>query len=146
MTRTLEDFLRDFSYSQPRFVLLVLSVFGGVGLVLVGIGVYSVISYTVSRQTQEIGIRMALGASRGDVLAMVMRMGLWLMGAGLVVGLTVSFAINRVLATQLWGVTARDPLTYIGVSLVVLVAGAAACWFPARRATRVDPLVALRFE
>jgi putative ABC transport system permease protein len=100
----------------------------------------------VSRQTQEIGIRMALGASRGDVLAMVMRMGLWLMGAGLVVGLTVSFAINRVLATQLWGVTARDPLTYIGVSLVVLVAGAAACWFPARRATRVDPLVALRFE
>jgi putative ABC transport system permease protein len=146
MTRTLEDFLRDFSYSQPRFVLLVLGVFGGVGLVLVGIGVYSVISYTVSRQTQEIGIRMALGASRGDVLAMVMRMGLWLMGAGLVVGLTVSFAINRVLATQLWGVTARDPLTYIGVSLVVLVAGAAACWFPARRATRVDPLVALRFE
>jgi putative ABC transport system permease protein len=146
MTRTLEDFLRDFSYSQPRFVLLVLSVFGGVGLVLVGIGVYSVISYTVSRQTQEIGIRMALGASRGDVLAMVMRMGLWLMGAGLVVGLSVSFAINRVLATQLWGVTARDPLTYIGVSLVVLVAGAAACWFPARRATRVDPLVALRFE
>jgi putative ABC transport system permease protein len=146
MTRTLEDFLRDFSYSQPRFVLLVLSVFGGVGLVLVGIGVYSVISYTVSRQTQEIGIRMALGASRGDVLAMVMRMGLWLMGAGLVVGLSVSFAINRVLATQLWGVTARDPLTYIGVSLVVLVAGAAACWFPARRVTRVDPLVALRFE
>jgi putative ABC transport system permease protein len=63
-----------------------------------------------------------------------------------VVGLSVSFAINRVLATQLWGVTARDPLTYIGVSLVVLVAGAAACWFPARRVTRVDPLVALRFE
>jgi putative ABC transport system permease protein len=146
MTRTLEDFLHDFSYSQPRFVLLVLAVFGGVGLVLVGIGVYSVISYTVSRQTQEIGIRMALGASRGNVVAMVMRMGLTLMGAGLAVGLAASFAVNRVLTTELWGVTVRDPLTYIAVSLVVLAAGAAACWFPARRATRVDPLVALRFE
>jgi putative ABC transport system permease protein len=146
MTRTLEDFLHDFSYSQPRFVLLVLAVFGGVGLVLVGIGVYSVISYTVSRQTQEIGIRMALGASHGNVLSMVMRMGLSLMGAGLAVGLAASFAVNRVLATQLWGVTERDPLTYVGVSLVVLAAGAAACWFPARRATRVDPLIALRFE
>jgi putative ABC transport system permease protein len=146
MTRTLEDFLRDFSYSQPRFVLTVLGVFAGVGLVLVGIGVYSVISYTVSRQTQEIGIRMALGASRGNVLGMVMRMGLWLMGAGLLVGLAASFAVNKVLATQLWGVTTRDPLTYVGVTLVVLIAGAAACWFPATRATRVDPLIALRFE
>jgi putative ABC transport system permease protein len=77
---------------------------------------------------------------------MVMRMGLSLMGAGLAVGLAASFAVNRVLATQLWGVTERDPLTYVGVSLVVLAAGAAACWFPARRATRVDPLIALRFE
>jgi putative ABC transport system permease protein len=146
MTRTLEDFLRDFSYSQPRFVLLVLGVFAGVGLVLVAIGVYSVISYTVSRQTQEIGIRMALGAGRSDVLTMVMRMGLWLMGAGLAVGLAASFAVNRILASELWGVTPRDPMTYVAVSLVVLAAGVAACWFPARRATRVDPLVALRFE
>jgi putative ABC transport system permease protein len=146
MTRTLEDFLRDFSYSQPRFVLLVLGVFGGVGLLLVGIGVYSVISYTVSRQTQEIGIRMALGAGRTDVIAMVMRMGFWLMAGGLTVGLAASFAVNKVLATQLWGVTPRDPLTYAGVALVVLACGVAACWFPARRATRVDPLVALRFE
>jgi putative ABC transport system permease protein len=146
MTRTLEDFLSDFSYSQPRFVLLVLAVFGGVGLVLVGIGVYSVISYTVSRQTQEIGIRMALGASRGNVMTMVMRMGLTLMSVGLAVGLAASFAVNRILANELWGVTVRDPLTYVGVSLVVLVAGAAASWFPARRATRVDPLIALRFE
>jgi putative ABC transport system permease protein len=77
---------------------------------------------------------------------MVMRMGLWLMAAGLAVGLTASFAVNQVLATQLWGVTPRDPLTYAGVALVVLVCGAAACWFPARRATRVDLLIALRFE
>jgi putative ABC transport system permease protein len=146
MTRTLEDFLRDFSYSQPRFILMVLGVFAGSGLVLVAIGVYSVISYTISRQTQEIGIRVALGAGRGDVMAMVMRMGLWLMGGGLAIGLGASFAVNKVLATQLWGVTPRDPATYIGVSLVVLAAGVAACWFPAQRATRVDPLIALRFE
>jgi putative ABC transport system permease protein len=146
MTRTLDDFLSDFSYAQPRFTLLVLGVFAGVGLVLVAIGVYSVISYTVSRQTQEIGIRMALGAGRGDVIAMVMRMGLWLMSGGLALGLAASLAVNRVLSAELWGVTPRDPLTYIAVSLVVVISGAAACWFPARRATRVDPLVALRFE
>ena len=80
MTRTLDDFLSDFSYAQPRFLLAVLGVFAGVGLVLVAVGVYSVIAYTVSRQTHEIGIRMALGASRGDVIGMVLRMGLWLVG------------------------------------------------------------------
>ena len=146
MTRTLEDFLSDFSYAGPRFTLLVLGVFAGVGLVLVAIGVYSVISYTVSRQTQEIGIRMALGAGRRDVIGMVMRMGLWLMLTGLAVGLLAAFAVNKVLAAQLFGVTARDPMTYAAVCVVVLLAGAAACWFPARRATRIDPLVALRFE
>jgi putative ABC transport system permease protein len=146
MTRTLDDFLRDFSYAQPRFLLAVLGVFAGVGLVLVAVGVYSVIAYTVSRQTQEIGIRMALGASRGNVIGMVLRMGLWLVGIGLAVGLAASMVANKVLASQLWGVSARDPLTFAAVALVVLVAGVAACWFPARRATRVDPMIALRFE
>jgi len=146
MTRTLDDFLSDFSYAQPRFLLAVLGVFAGVGLVLVTVGVYSVIAYTVSRQTHEIGIRMALGASRGDVIGMVLRMGLWLVGTGLAVGLGASLAANRVLASELWGVSARDPLTFAAVAVVVLVAGVAACWFPARRATRVDPTIALRFE
>lgn len=146
MTRTLANFLSDFSYAQPRFILLVLSVFAGIGLLLVAIGVYSVIAYTVSRQTQEIGIRMTLGASRGDVLGMVLRMGLWLMAAGLLVGLALSLAVNRLIASELWGVSPRDPATFVAVALVVLAAGLAACWFPARRATRVDPLVALRFE
>jgi putative ABC transport system permease protein len=108
--------------------------------------VYSVIAYTVSRQTQEIGIRMALGASRGDVIGMVLRMGLWLVGIGLAVGLAASLVANKVLASELWGVSARDPLTFIAVALVVLAAGVAACWFPAQRATRVDPMIALRFE
>ena len=146
MTRTLDDFLSDFSYAQPRFLLAVLGVFAAVGLVLVAVGVYSVIAYTVSRQTQEIGIRMALGASRGDVIGMVLRMGLWLVGIGLAVGLAASLVANKLLASELWGVSARDPLTFVVVAFVVLAAGVAACWFPARRATRVDPMIALRFE
>ncbi len=146
MTRSLDDLLNDFSYAQPRFLLSVLGVFAGVGLVLVAVGVYSVIAYTVSRQTHEIGIRMALGASRGDVIGMVLRMGLWLVAIGLAVGLAASMAANKVLASELWGVTARDPLTFAAVAVVVLGAGVAACWFPARRATRVDPMIALRFE
>jgi putative ABC transport system permease protein len=89
---------------------------------------------------------MALGASRGNVIAMVMRMGLWLVGIGLAVGLAASLAANKVLASELWGVSARDPLTFAAVGMVVLAAGIAACWFPARRATRVDPVIALRFE
>jgi predicted permease len=145
-TRTAEDFLSDFSYAQPRFVLLVLSVFAATALGLVAIGVYSVIAYTVSRQTHEIGIRMALGASRRDVIAMVLRMGVWLIGAGMAVGLAASLAVNRILQSELIGVTAHDPATFLTVAAVVMVAGIAACWFPALRATRVDPLIALRFE
>jgi putative ABC transport system permease protein len=146
MTRPLEDFMADFTYAQPRFVLLVLGVFAALGLLLVGAGVYSVIAYTVSRQTHEIGIRMALGAGRGDVVRMVLRMGLWLIAVGLGIGLGASFLVNRVLASELSGVTPRDPATFFAVSLVVLVVGASACWFPACRATKVDPVVALRFE
>jgi putative ABC transport system permease protein len=146
MTRRLEDFLSDFSYAQPRFVLLVLGVFAGIGLLLVAVGVYSVIAYTVSRQTHEIGVRMALGAGRGQVLAMVLRMGLRLLGTGVVLGLAGSAAVSRVIASQLWGVSPHDPVTMALVAAVVAGAGLAACWFPARRATRVDPLVALRYE
>jgi putative ABC transport system permease protein len=146
LTRTLESFLSDFSYAQPRFTLLVLGVFAGSGLVLVAIGVYSVIAYTVSRQTHEIGIRLALGASRADVIGMVLRMGMWLIAAGLGVGLVASFLVSKVLASELFGVSARDPLTFAAVSLVVMAAGTAACWVPAMKATRIDPMVALRFE
>jgi putative ABC transport system permease protein len=146
MTRRLEDFLSDFSYAQPRFVLLVLGVFAGIGLLLVAVGVYSVIAYTVSRQTHEIGIRMALGASRRDVIAMVMRMGMWMIAGGLAAGLAASLAVSKVLSSEVFGVSARDPLTFAVVSAVVVAAGLAACWFPAMRATRIDPTVALRFE
>jgi len=146
LTGTLKDYLKSFSYSEPRFTLILLGVFAGVGLVLVAIGVYSVIAYTVSRQTHEIGIRMALGAGHTDVLRMVMRMGLRLIGLGTIAGLAASFGVTRLLASQLWGVSPNDPLTICAVVAVVATAGLAACYFPARRATRVDPMVALRHE
>jgi putative ABC transport system permease protein len=146
MTGTLKGYLTQFSYAEPRFSLVLLGVFATVGLLLVGIGVYSVIAYTVSRQTQEIGLRMALGARRIDVLSMVVRMGLQLVVVGVVIGLLATVAATRVLANQLWGVTARDPITLGAAVLVMTLAGLAACYFPARRATRVDPMVALRYE
>jgi putative ABC transport system permease protein len=145
-TGTLKQFLTRFSYAEPRFALVVLGVFAGVGLILVAVGVYSVIAYTVSRQTQEIGIRMALGARRVDVLGMIIRMGLRLVAVGVGVGLAASFAATRVMRHQLWGISPHDPLTLAAVVGVMTLAGFAACYFPARRATRVDPIVALRYE
>ena len=145
-TGSLSDFMKQFSYAEPRFSLILLGVFAGVGLILVALGVFSVIAYTVSRQTHEIGIRMALGAGPSDVLRMVIGMGLRLLGVGVGVGLAASFAVMRVISSQLWQVSPRDPATMLSVVTVVALAGLAACYFPARRATRVDPLVALRHE
>jgi len=146
LTGTLKDFLKSFSYAEPRFSLILLGVFASVGLVLVAIGVFSVIAYTVSRQTHEIGIRIALGAGQADVLRMVMRMGVRLIGLGTIAGLAASFGVTRLLASQLWGISPHDPVTLVGVVAVVAIFGLAACYFPARRATHVDPMVALRYE
>jgi putative ABC transport system permease protein len=145
-TDTLASYLMQFTYAGPRFSLILLAIFAAVGLVLVSIGTYSVIAYTVTRQTHEIGIRMALGAVDVDVFRMVLGMGLRLIGIGLAAGLAASFAATRVLASQLWEVSPNDPITIAGVVGVVTVIGLAACYFPARRATRVDPLIALRYE
>ena len=146
MTGTLESYINSFSYAQPRFGFLLITVFASIGLILVSIGVYSVIAYTTARRTHEIGIRMALGANGSDVQSLVIWGGLRLVGIGVLIGLAASFALSRVLATQLWGVSAHDPVTLTGVPILLLVIGALACWLPARRATRVNPIVALRYE
>jgi putative ABC transport system permease protein len=146
LTGTLNGYLRQFSYSEPRFSLVLLSVFASVGLVLVAVGVYSVIAYTVARQTREIGIRMALGAGRRDVLRMVSVMGLRLIAFGAVIGLIASFGATRFIASQLTGVSPHDPFTLMGVVVLMALVGVAACYVPAQKASRVDPLVALRTE
>lgn len=146
LTGTLTDYLKLFSYAAPRFSLILLGVFAGVGLLLVGMGVYSVVAYTVAQRTHEIGIRIALGAGRADVLWMVVRLGCRLLVVGLVVGLVASFGATRVIASQLWGISPHDPFTLIGVVGVLVLAGLAACYVPARKATRVNPITALKCE
>ena len=145
-TGTLEGYISQFPYAGPRFGFFLMTIFGSIGLLLVTIGVYSVLAYTTARRTHEIGIRMALGAEGSDVQGMVIRMGLRLVGIGVAIGLIVSLAIGRVIATQLWGVSAYDPWTLVCVPALLLITGIVACWLPARRAASVDPLVALRYE
>lgn len=146
LTGTLEGYLEQFSYSQPRFGLILFGVFAGIGLALVAIGVFSVMAYSVSLQTHEIGIRMALGAQQGSVLRMVLKKGLLIIALGIIIGEVVSLALTRFVQSQIWGVSARDPLTFAAVLAVLVMVGIAACLVPARRATKVDPLVALRYE
>jgi putative ABC transport system permease protein len=145
-TGTLENFMKQFSYSGPRFGLLLLGIFAANGLVLVAIGVYGVMAYAVSRQTHEIGIRMALGALSVNVLRLVITTGMELVGIGVAIGLAASIGAARLLKQQLFGVSAFDPLTLASVLLVLIMVGIAACLFPARKATKVDPLIALRYE
>ncbi|MGB9461131.1 MAG: FtsX-like permease family protein, partial [Candidatus Acidiferrum sp.] len=142
---TLEASLQGF-YRGPQFQLATLGGFAGIGLVLVVIGIFSVMAYTVSLRTQEFGIRMALGAQRGDVLKMLLRNGLALIVAGTIAGLIISLALTRFIASQVWGVSPTDPWTFAAVVAIVALSGLAACSFPARRATRVDPMIALRYE
>jgi putative ABC transport system permease protein len=143
---TLAVFLQQYSYAQPEFGLVSLGAFAGIGLLLTAIGVFSVMAYAVSLETHEIGIRMALGAQRTEILRMVLSKGLRLVVAGILIGLATSFAANRLLSSEIWGVSASDPWTFSAVVAVVVAVGATACLLPARRATRVDPLIALRYE
>ncbi len=146
LTGTLEGYLQQFSYAGPQFGLVLLSIFATVGLILVAIGVFSVMAYSVSLQTHEIGIRMALGSPARNVLNMVLGKGLRLIGAGIVLGVLASVGLTRLVASQFWGVSPNDPLTFFGVILVLTAVGLAACLVPARRATQVSPLIALRYE
>jgi putative ABC transport system permease protein len=134
-------------YAGPRFAFLVMMIFGGVGLILVTVGVYGVLAYTTAQRTHEIGVRMALGAERANVLRLVIIEGLRLVVAGVAVGLVVSLLLGRAVEAELWpGVKPYDPVTLAGTVVLLLATGVLACWIPARRAARVDPMVALRYE
>jgi putative ABC transport system permease protein len=146
LTTPLEDFLQRFTYATPEFGLLIATPLASISLVLVIVGVFSVMAYTVSLQTHEIGVRMALGAQQSSILQMILTKGARLLGAGIILGLFVSYGLTRFLASQIWGVSATDPGTFTAVGAFVVVVGLSACLLPARRATRVDPLLALRYE
>lgn len=143
---SIESTMQKYIYARPEFEFVMLSTFAGVGLLLVIIGTYSVMAYNVSLQTREIGIRMALGAQRADILRGVLRRGAVLVGAGVALGLAGSWGATRLIRNQLWGVKPTDPQTFAAVIFIVVAAGLLACAVPARRATEVDPLVALREE
>jgi putative ABC transport system permease protein len=143
----LEDRISERLYAGPRFAFLLMTIFGCLGLILVTVGVYSVLAYATARKTHEIGIRMALGAERGEVLRLVIRAGLRLVTAGIGIGLIVSVLLGRAIEAELSrAVKPYDPATLATMSLLLVATGALACWIPARRAARVDPMVALRYE
>jgi putative ABC transport system permease protein len=143
--RTMDDWVST-SVSPQRFAMLLLASFAGVALLLAVVGIYSVTSYSVSRRTHEIGIRVALGASRADVLALVLRQGLVLALTGSAIGIAGALLLSRLMSSQLYGVSPTDPITFVAVSVLLTLVALAACYFPARRAMQVDPVVALKYE
>jgi putative ABC transport system permease protein len=132
--------------ARQRFSMLLLAIFAGIALVLAAVGIYGVMSYSVAQQTREIGIRMALGARHSDVLKMTVKQGAQLVGAGLVIGLVVAFGLTRVMTSLLFGISATDPVTFLSIGGVLLAVALLASYIPALRATRVDPMVALRYQ
>jgi putative ABC transport system permease protein len=134
------------SLARTSFTLVMLGIAGTMALLLGAVGLYGVIAYSVSQRTREIGIRIALGAQQNNVMRLILGEGMLVILIGLAIGLAGSLALTRFISSLLFGVTATDPLTFAGVAVLLAVVALAACYIPARRATRVDPMVALRYE
>jgi putative ABC transport system permease protein len=141
----MESIVAD-SMASRRFAMILLGAFAALAMVLASIGIYGVIAYVVGQRTHEIGIRMALGAQRKNVLGLVLWQGTRLALLGVAVGLLGAFALTRLMADLLYGVNATDPVTFVVLALALTLIAMAACYIPARRATRVDPVSALRYE
>jgi len=132
--------------AETQFYTFLFALFGAIGLILTLTGIYSVISYTVSRRTQEIGIRMALGAQAADVLKLFVGHGMGLAVLGIAIGVVVAGALTQLMSNLLFGLSANDPLTFAVIALLLTGVALLACYIPARRATKVDPMIALRYE
>jgi putative ABC transport system permease protein len=143
--RTMEE-VRSISLASERMNLLLFGLFAVLSLALATIGIYGVLAYSVAQRTREIGIRLALGAHHKDVLRLVVSQGMRLAVQGILLGLFGAFALTRLMAGMIYGVSATDPVTFLSVAILLGLVAAAACYIPARRAMRVDPMVALRYE
>jgi putative ABC transport system permease protein len=143
--RPMQSLVTD-AVARPRFSAILLGLFATTALILTAIGLYGVVAYAATQRTREIGIRIALGAGRRNVLALIIRQGMWPALFGLAIGIAGALALTRLLASQLYEVQATDPLTFLGVTAILLLVVLAACYLPARRATKMDPMTALRYE
>jgi putative ABC transport system permease protein len=144
-TRTLDEMIGK-TVAPRRFNMMLLAVFAVIALVMAATGIFGVMSFAVAQRTREIGIRLALGAQRRDILRLVVGQGMLLALVGIGAGLTASFGLTRLISSLLFGVSASDPLTFLGVAALLVAVMLLACYLPARRAAKVDPMVALRYE
>ena len=143
--KTMANVMTDANAGR-QLSLVLFSLFAVIALLLAGIGIYGVTAYSVSRRTRELGIRMALGAQRRDVSGLVIRQGMTPVLIGIVIGLSAAFFLTRWMSSLLFRVSANDPLTFAGIALLLVAIALLACWLPARRATQVDPMIALRSQ